>query len=1085
MSDNNPNFVPTVQVFAKSATGAALADVFKLPIGENTISYFVNDARSPYAIGRSGVCRFKITVYDGAPPVVNCPDSYIMNTLNGAVVDGTGDWPALVWEDSDPVLVFGGSGHTTDTVLKKGINYISFNATDTSGNVGTCHFTITVVDNNPPFTRCPNTTDSVYEIGFGNSTYDYVFWIDAQDELDKIDDLHVVLVSFDDTTIDHMKAVTVNLDQGDHLFQYAAYDTSGNFGTCTWMVTVLDVEPPHPIMCPADVTIRSTDFNNPDMVSLTFPTPEQVAAGFPLNPADNYYDNLPGPILVTYVTEDGSMSFTAGTKKVVSLVARDITGNYVSTNSTVVSPREITQGRTDQICQFTVTVVPSYTPGKPEAVLSAIFIRKLASDKYGAYLEIRTAMAWPHRLLDLSRVNDEVEPRTNVEVEADCESGLADPNDPYYTGKTCVQKFGFTVEFPTGCTVSDQVYSFRFETSCPLCDPQQFPGGFFTVDITLNASDFCTKELSDAIVEGSLVTVSEFQLADYASTHVQGDGLAVADQSLFFQGQRVIGLVRLTSPSVSMRSVTLVRIERSMYMDQARSVLDPGVAVNPAVLLSNGATSNVVIGPIKDDYATFSFPVDMIPLDSERYALLEATVSIDYDLGAAASTGRRLLNKVIKIKMDVPQRERATPTLGAASDGAHSGGDARFARELLQTGAPQNGAKSATADFLGINGPVFSSSNAFLFDADGFIAFSLIRVHFPPDYNDNPIRILKIMKRHIEQHLGEPVDVQFARRTAETHALLIVAHRPAKYTAVKNLLERSNSPIHGTLARDADSRITMDRDLYYNAVVDKATLANSGGDNSAGDDDSWKLYAVAALSAVGVCCFLAIVFVIMRRKREAADAKTRAKSDDSVATGRGDMYSRRVRDSPEGTSRASSVASSRASSRMGSRRNSKVHPVDIDALDVEGDFVDVRSVVSMKRPTPTPPPGGGDLYAELALASKSVSRRTSFSGKQGALAPSKGMSSSKHHSFSHGRGAVAKTARSVRRNSSHEVLKVETQVESFGAKPSARPANNGAAAPVRRASLPVANDLVVERFHVESSEDDSPRGVTASGVEKF
>jgi hypothetical protein len=83
---------------------------------------------------------------------------------------------------------------------------------------------------------------------------------------------------------------------------------------------------------------------------------------------------------------------------------------------------------------------------------------------------------------------------------------------------------------------------------CPLCNPDQFPDGFFTVDVTLSASQFCDAELSDAVVSGSLVTVSDFQLNDFALNHVQGDGLAVADQSLFFQVRSITRSLLLCQP---------------------------------------------------------------------------------------------------------------------------------------------------------------------------------------------------------------------------------------------------------------------------------------------------------------------------------------------------------------------------------------------------------------------------------------------------------------------------------------------------------------------------------------------------------
>jgi hypothetical protein len=145
------------------------------------------------------------------------------------------------------------------------------------------------------------------------------------------------------------------------------------------------------------------------------------------------------------------------------------------------------------------------------------------------------------------------------------------------------------------------------------------------------------------------------------------------------------------------------------------------------------------------------------------------------------------------------------------------------------------------------------------------------------------------------------------------------------FQEVKNLLERGNSPLHGTLARDPDSRLSMDRDLYYNAVVDKATLqsganVDTGGGGGGGGDDSTKMIIIGGLGAIGICCFVIIVILIARRKRENDDSsQTRAKNNEVNGVGGGDTT---TRTHSNASSRRSSVASSvTGGSRMGSRRN--------------------------------------------------------------------------------------------------------------------------------------------------------------------
>ena len=204
-------------------------------LGTYNVSYSAVDRA-----GNLGTNSRIVNVIDTVPPVV---------TLNGDainVVESSSTYSELCATAEDafdgtlPVIV---SGDTVDTNTL-GTYTISYAATDFSGNVGTATRLVNVIDNTPPVVTL-NGSDIISVDNF-----------DSYNELgatavDNIDGTLPVIIYGDIVNTDVVGTYTV---------RYYAVDSSGNVGTNTRTVNVLDITPPVVILNgpnPADFEVNT------------------------------------------------------------------------------------------------------------------------------------------------------------------------------------------------------------------------------------------------------------------------------------------------------------------------------------------------------------------------------------------------------------------------------------------------------------------------------------------------------------------------------------------------------------------------------------------------------------------------------------------------------------------------------------------------------------------------------------------------------------------------------------------------------------------------------------------------------------
>ncbi|XP_038075229.1 hyalin-like isoform X3 [Patiria miniata] len=179
-------------------------------------------------------------VFDQCPPVLQASYPTDLN-LPTAVVSWT---PPNVADNSGGTVTVDAS-HMPGEAFDIGVTRITMNATDESGNMESCVFNVTVVDNQDPyFEPCPAS---------------FTVQTDPQQNTANVSWPPVIPMDFV-----AVQEYNSNYQPG-HLFpigdtdvEYNVTDTSGNKGSCFFVVTVEDMEPPA-ITCPSAAIVTDTD----------------------------------------------------------------------------------------------------------------------------------------------------------------------------------------------------------------------------------------------------------------------------------------------------------------------------------------------------------------------------------------------------------------------------------------------------------------------------------------------------------------------------------------------------------------------------------------------------------------------------------------------------------------------------------------------------------------------------------------------------------------------------------------------------------------------------------------------------------
>ena len=253
--------------------------------------------------GNSATCTFNVVPVDNTNPTISCPANASVNAnANCQFV-----LPSYIGQTTSS------DNCTTTPVVTQspisgssigGVTTVTMSATDAAGNVGTCSFVLTPVDNqNPVFANCP--------ISFQvNNSPQSCGAIVNYASLSVSDNCAGVLTPVLTTG----GASGTVFPVGVTAVSYTATDNNGNTATCSFSVTVVDSENPT-IVCPSNVSVNVDAATCGAVVTYTLPTTsDNCSTGI----VPSLQVGLPsggtfprGTTLVTYRATDNAGNFSS------------------------------------------------------------------------------------------------------------------------------------------------------------------------------------------------------------------------------------------------------------------------------------------------------------------------------------------------------------------------------------------------------------------------------------------------------------------------------------------------------------------------------------------------------------------------------------------------------------------------------------------------------------------------------------------------------------------------------------------------------------------------------------------------------
>jgi len=309
------------------------------PLGTTTVTLTAMDAG-----GNMATCSFDITIEDDEDPTIACPSDITQDTDAGSC-DAAVTVPAATDADNCAVASvvndFNSTSDASDTYAE-GTTTVVFTVTDNAGNTGSCSFDITIEDNEEPVVTCPS--DIMQDTDAGSC--DAAVTVPAASATDNCGGIASITNDFNSTS-----DASDTYANGATTVVFSATDTDGNVGTCSFVVTINDMEAPA-ITCPADITqANDTDSCNASVTVPALTTSDNCGVMSVLNDYNN--------------TSDASDTYAVGTTT-VSFSALDGAGNMSTcvmaitiedqADPSITCPAGVTQTADLGVCEAAVTI---------------------------------------------------------------------------------------------------------------------------------------------------------------------------------------------------------------------------------------------------------------------------------------------------------------------------------------------------------------------------------------------------------------------------------------------------------------------------------------------------------------------------------------------------------------------------------------------------------------------------------------------------------------------------------------------------------------------------------------------------------
>ena len=254
-----PKITAPADVYVTSDAGKCTASGVALgtPVTSDNCSVAIvtNDAVEPFVLGNTTVTWTVtdgsgnkqtaiqiLTVTDTEKPSISAPPAITVNTDSGKnTASGLSLGNPVVADNCSVVKIVNDASEP----LSIGDHIITWIVTDGSGNISTATQSVKVVDNqNPVFTQCLTGNDQTVSANPGIATYlqNGTSWNPTVADNDQVASLNYTLSGVTVGTGNNLQGVKFNL--GLTNVTWTAVDHSGNTGTCTFKVTVVDNEKP-------------------------------------------------------------------------------------------------------------------------------------------------------------------------------------------------------------------------------------------------------------------------------------------------------------------------------------------------------------------------------------------------------------------------------------------------------------------------------------------------------------------------------------------------------------------------------------------------------------------------------------------------------------------------------------------------------------------------------------------------------------------------------------------------------------------------------------------------------------------------
>ena len=327
IATTNPAFNGTLVNLTWTLTGATTGSSAAIGIfyvgtktfkaGTTTVTYVATDN-----FGGISTCSFIVKLTENIPPEIRCPADKSLAADPGVCTRAVVSLGSPIASDNCGLASV---TNNAPAIYQPGTNYVTWTATDKSGNTRTCVQEITIIDNQRPTITCPpsvlvntgadcNATPvtlapPVFADNCGVVTLKWAM-------------VGVTWGSSAGTGINYVP--TMNYATGVSTVTYTAIDAAGNQTSCTFKVTVKDVTPPT-LTCPPAQTFCKV-WNNTYTIPLLIQSDNCVIATTDCR--------ITGATNRSGYGTDASGIFNVGVST-IKWTVKDVNGNVSTCTSTV------------------------------------------------------------------------------------------------------------------------------------------------------------------------------------------------------------------------------------------------------------------------------------------------------------------------------------------------------------------------------------------------------------------------------------------------------------------------------------------------------------------------------------------------------------------------------------------------------------------------------------------------------------------------------------------------------------------------------------------------------------------------------